>query len=172
MLCVCARTRAHAHARMLSSVQLSVTHGMQPARLFCPWHFPGKNTGAVCHFLLQGIFPMQGFNPALMHFGQVLSHLSHQGSSLCSVCFSSLLLSETPFGAAGNNPSQLCSVFSWGPRHEMDQIPFLVNVPSRLVLRNDPAAQGWCFFFKKPRYLEPTSQVNFTISPFNRIVIY
>ena len=96
--------------------------------------------------LLQGIFPTQGSNPALMHFGQVLSHLSHQGSSLCSVCFSSLLLSETPFGAAGNNPSQLCSVFSWGPRHEMDQSPFLVNVHSRLVLRNDPAAQGWCFF--------------------------
>ena len=26
------------------------------ARLLCPWNFPGKNTGAGGHFLLQGIF--------------------------------------------------------------------------------------------------------------------
>ena len=30
-------------------------HGLQPARLFCPWDFPGKKTGAGCHFLLQHI---------------------------------------------------------------------------------------------------------------------
>ena len=26
-----------------------------------PWDYPGKNTGVGCHFLLQGIFPTQGF---------------------------------------------------------------------------------------------------------------
>ena len=26
------------------------------ARLLCPWDFPGKNTGAGCHSLLQGMF--------------------------------------------------------------------------------------------------------------------
>ena len=26
----------------------------QPTRLLCPWHFPDKNTGVGCHFLLQG----------------------------------------------------------------------------------------------------------------------
>ena len=25
-------------------------------RLLCPWNFPGKDTGAGCHYLLQGIF--------------------------------------------------------------------------------------------------------------------
>ena len=32
-----------------------------------PWDSPGKNTGVGCHFLLQGIFLMQGLNlcPAL-----------------------------------------------------------------------------------------------------------
>ena len=25
-------------------------HGLWPTRLFCPWDFPGKNTGADCHF--------------------------------------------------------------------------------------------------------------------------
>ena len=28
-------------------------HGLQPARLLCPWDFPGKDTGVGCHFLLQ-----------------------------------------------------------------------------------------------------------------------
>ena len=28
------------------------THGLQPARLLCPWDFPGKNTEVGCHFLL------------------------------------------------------------------------------------------------------------------------
>ena len=31
-------------------------HGLEPARLLCPWDSPGKKTGAVCYFLLQGIF--------------------------------------------------------------------------------------------------------------------
>ena len=28
-------------------------HGLQPTRLVRPWGFPGKSTGAGCHFLLQ-----------------------------------------------------------------------------------------------------------------------
>ena len=35
-------------------------HGLQPTRLLCPWAFPVKDTGVVCHFLLQGIFATQG----------------------------------------------------------------------------------------------------------------
>ena len=30
-------------------------HKRQPTRLLCPWDSPGKNTGVVCHFLLQCI---------------------------------------------------------------------------------------------------------------------
>ena len=41
-------------------------HGLGPTRLFCPWDFPGKNTGLGCHFHLQGIFPTQGSNPHLL----------------------------------------------------------------------------------------------------------
>ena len=37
-------------------------HILQPARLLSPWDFPGENTGAVWHFLAQGIFPTQGSN--------------------------------------------------------------------------------------------------------------
>ena len=57
-------------------------HGLQPARLLCPWDSPGKNTGAGCHFLLQGIFPIQESNPGLLHGRQILYRLSHQGRSV------------------------------------------------------------------------------------------
>ena len=31
-------------------------HGLQLARLLCPWDFPGKNSGVGCHLLLQFSF--------------------------------------------------------------------------------------------------------------------
>ena len=34
----------------------------------CPWDSPGKNTGAGCHALLQGIFLTQGSNPRFLCF--------------------------------------------------------------------------------------------------------
>jgi len=55
-------------------------HGLQPARLLCPWNSPGKNTGVGSLSLLQGIFATQESNPGLMHRRWILYHLSHQGS--------------------------------------------------------------------------------------------
>ena len=55
-------------------------HGLQPARLPCPWDSPGKNTAVGCHSLLQGIFQTQGLNLGLLHCRQILNYLSHQGS--------------------------------------------------------------------------------------------
>ena len=55
-------------------------HGLQPARLLCPWNSLGKNTGVGSLSLLQGLFPTQGSNLHLLHGGQILYHLSHQGS--------------------------------------------------------------------------------------------
>ena len=57
-------------------------HGLQPARLFCPWNVPGKNTGVGCHFLLQGIFWTQRLNPhllSLLHWLENSLPLSHLG---------------------------------------------------------------------------------------------
>ena len=50
----------------------SQPHGLEPIRLLCPWNFPGKSTGVVCHVLLQGIFLTQGSNPGLLHCRQML----------------------------------------------------------------------------------------------------
>ena len=54
-----------------------------PARLLCPWDFPGKNTGVGC--LLQGIFLTQGSNPCLLclqHWLVDSLPLSHLGSPI------------------------------------------------------------------------------------------
>ena len=61
-----------------------VSNSLQPQdcspapRLLGPWDFPGKNTGVGCHFLLQGIFPTQEWNPGLLHCRQTLYCLSHK----------------------------------------------------------------------------------------------
>ena len=52
---------------------------MEFTRLLNPWDFPSKNSGLCCHFLLQGIFPIQGSNPGLLHCRQMLYLLTHQG---------------------------------------------------------------------------------------------
>ena len=54
-------------------------HGLSPTSLLHPWDFPGNSTGVDGHFLLQRIFPIQGWNPGLLHCRQTLYHLSHQG---------------------------------------------------------------------------------------------
>ena len=53
---------------------------MQPARLLCPWDSPDKNNGVGCHFLLQGIFPIQELNLGLLHCRQIVYQLSYKGS--------------------------------------------------------------------------------------------
>ena len=50
----------------LSSYSLQ-PHGLQPTRFLCLWSFPSKNSGASCHFLLQGTFPTQEWNLHLLH---------------------------------------------------------------------------------------------------------
>ena len=55
----------YVHAKSLQSCPTLWPHGPKPTRLLCPWDSPGKNTGVVCHALLQGIFPTQRSNPCL-----------------------------------------------------------------------------------------------------------
>ena len=56
-------------------------------RLLCPWNSPGKNTGAGSHYLLQGIFPTQGWNSGIMYCRQILYYLSHQRSPIPVIKF-------------------------------------------------------------------------------------
>ena len=54
------------HAQSLQSCLTLRLHGLQPARLFCPWDSPGKNTRVGHHALLHGIFLTQGSNWCLL----------------------------------------------------------------------------------------------------------
>ena len=51
-----------------------------PARFLCPGNYLSQNTGVGSCSLLQGIFPTQGSSPSLLHWRQILYHLSHQGN--------------------------------------------------------------------------------------------
>ena len=62
MACGLSQLSGHLCSVVSDSLQ---PYGLQSARLFCPWNFPGKNTRMGCHALLQGIFLTQGWNPHL-----------------------------------------------------------------------------------------------------------
>ena len=83
------------HVCLVAQVCLALlcSHGLEPARLICPWDFPGKNTGVGCCFLLQGIFTTLGSNLSLLcllHFRWILYPLSHRRS-----CFPIQLFKNT-----------------------------------------------------------------------------
>ena len=69
-ICVCA----------YSCLTLLWPFGLWPARLLCPWDFPGKDTGVGCYFLFQVIFLTQRSNQfllCLLHCRWILYPLSH-----------------------------------------------------------------------------------------------
>ena len=69
----------------------------------------GLCTGVGSHSFLQGIFPTHGLNPSLLHCGQILYHLSHQGSLLLLLLshFSRVRLCATAQMAAHQAPQSL-----------------------------------------------------------------
>ena len=53
------------HACSLASVtsDSAQPHGLEPARLLCPWDSPSRNTGVGCHALTLGDLPNPGIEP-------------------------------------------------------------------------------------------------------------
>ena len=73
---LCSRRSMRMHAHSVTSDSLR-PHRLQPTRLLCPWISQARTTGAGWQFLLQGIFPTQGWNLhllSLLHFRQILYH--------------------------------------------------------------------------------------------------
>ena len=56
-----------------------MSNSLQPHGLYSPWNSLGQNTGVGSLSLLQGIFPIQGSNPGLPLYRQILYQLSYQG---------------------------------------------------------------------------------------------
>ena len=69
-------------ASLLSCVQLFATPWTVARQALCPWNCLGKNTGVGCHFLLQGIFPIQRLKLLLLHWQS--DSLLHHHSGSCS----------------------------------------------------------------------------------------
>ena len=89
----------HVHAKSLQLCSTLCPMDHSPARLLCPWDFPGKNTGVGYRAFLQGIFLTQGLNPCLLH----LLHWQ--------VCFLSLV----PPGKPWNEWMNYKGIQKWGP---------------------------------------------------------
>ena len=63
-----------------SCLTLCDAMGCNPSGSSVHGDFPGKNTEAGCHALLQGIFPTQGLKAGLPHCRQILHQLSYLGN--------------------------------------------------------------------------------------------
>ena len=64
-----------------SEVKVALVSGsLRPHGLYSPWNSPGQNTGVGSLSLLQGIFPIQGWNPGLLHCRHSVYQLNHKGS--------------------------------------------------------------------------------------------
>jgi hypothetical protein len=64
-----------------------MSNSLRPHGLYSPWNSPGQNTGVGSLYLLQGIFPTQGSNPALPHCKWILYQLSRKGSPYVCVLY-------------------------------------------------------------------------------------
>ena len=78
-------------------------HGLYPAK--SPWDFPGKNTGAGCHFLLQRIF--------LITDGTCISYVSCTGWHVFFFCLFFYQLIHQ--GRPSFSPPVSCCVYAPSP---------------------------------------------------------
>ena len=111
----------------------------QAVRLLCLWDSPGKNNGVGCHFLLKGIFQIQGLNPhflCLLHWQEgslPLMPPENQGDLLSShsISYENLLHLPLQFPLpASTSPSPLAC-------HEL-------NIPALILSHLDLASLEMC----------------------------
>ena len=77
------------HAQLLSSIQFFVMPWTVARQAPLSMQFPNKNTGVGCHFLLQGIFLIQGSNLPLLHLQHWQADslpLSHWEAPIICMC--------------------------------------------------------------------------------------
>ena len=105
-------------------------HGLQPARLLCPWDSPGQNTGVVSHSFFQGIFPTQELNSRFPHCRWILYQLSHQRSPkiLEWVAYPFFRGSSWPRDRTGVSYIAVGFFTSWATREVSIQICTLKNI--------------------------------------------
>ena len=70
---------AHYKVSMWSERCSVMSDSLRPHELYSSWNSSGQNTGVGSLSHLQGLLPIQGSNPGLLHCRQILYCLSHQG---------------------------------------------------------------------------------------------
>ena len=99
-------------------------HRLWPTWLLCPWDIPGKNIGAGCHFLLQGLFPTQGLNLLLLHWQADSLPLSHLGSPYWEVDKAIQDLTASESLSLENSPPELLSHINNFPSYQLPEISY------------------------------------------------
>ena len=131
----------------------------QPTRLLCPWDFPGKNTGLGCHFLLQGIFPIQQSNLYLLHWQADSLPLSHLGSPCRWIWANKCRVANNGKCPTGKFPAKILMLssfssyykqvtFSWSHLCPFSSLTFLHRLSLFCCLRRPPElcwSVVWCF---------------------------
>ena len=72
-MCACSQS-------LQSCATLLRLHGRQPSMFLYPWDSLSNNTGVGGNEILQGIFPIQGSNPCLLHLLHCRQILYQQAS--------------------------------------------------------------------------------------------
>jgi len=106
-------------------------HGIQPARILCPWNSPGKNTGVGCHYLLQRIFLTKGFNLHLLH------HLHWHVDSLPLSHLRSTDIYTLLYIQYITNNNLLCST------EKSTQYSFMTYMGKESLKNNNEMSGGW-----------------------------
>ena len=79
-LCTLRKKKKKKDGCLLNHVQLCVMPWTVACQATLPMKVSRQEYWNGLRFLLQGIFLTQGLNPGLMHCGQILYHLSHEGN--------------------------------------------------------------------------------------------
>ena len=122
-------------------------HGLQPTRFLCLWDFPGKNTGVGCHFLLQGIFPTQGWSPCLpclLQYRQILTTESMGTISLLSVSINLILSGD----------------FIWMESYRTWSCVWLLSLSVMFLRFIHVVAVGLLYLWVPHPWIQPTTELN------------
>ena len=87
---ICVRTRAS------SVVSDSAIPWLWPARLLCPWNFPGKSTGVGCHFLPDPGIKLKSLASLALAGGFFTTCASWEASYVGVILYNSVFLLPVP----------------------------------------------------------------------------
>ena len=133
-------------------------HALQPGRLLCPWDFPCKSTGLSCHFLLHGIFLIQGSNSHLCIGRWILYQWATRETSLLGIFTQSVNRCVLVTPLALRKDSSLNSVFLLG-RLLLPGISYQSNsvcTPKHAVIPQPPPTRPPFPPLHPPQALSPT----------------